>query len=305
MKLLPSVVIAATITSCGHSPQSDEPPEASAAYLAEVELWRAERDAALRKPDGWLTLAGLYWLQPGENSAGSATQNRLVFPDGAPEKLGTFTLDGAKVRFDAEPAVAITHDGKPVKTVTLDPLAAKPTILESGSLSFHAIERAGQIGIRLRDRNSAALAAFSGMENFPADPAWRITARFEAHDEPRRIPVPNIVGTAFDEPVYGELSFDAAGSRYTLDPLYKPEDGFFVVFADETNGRETYGGGRFLATGPPAPDGTVILDFNKAYNPPCVFTPYATCPLPPERNKLPFRIEAGEKMYRGVSAGGH
>ena len=298
-------MIALTVASCGRSPEFAGPPEANAAHLAEVESWRAERDAGLRKPDGWLTLVGLFWLQPGGNSAGSATENRMVFPEGAPAKLGTFTLDGGKVRFVAEFGVDIALDGRPVKTVTLDPLSTEPTVLESGSLTFHAIERAGQIGIRLRDRNSPALAAFSGMENFPFDPAWRIVARFEPHDQPRRIHVPNIVGTAFDEPVYGELSFDAGGSRYTLDPLYKPEDGFFVVFADETNGRETYGGGRFLATDPPAPDGTVVLDFNKAYNPPCVFTPYATCPLPPARNKLPFRIEAGEKMYRGVSAGGH
>lgn len=293
------------MASCGRSPESNGPSEASPASLAEVEAWRAERDKGLRKPDGWLTLVGLYWLQPGENSAGASPQNRLVFPEGAPAKLGTFTLDGGKVRFDAEPGVDIAQDGTPVGTATLDPFSTEPTILESGTLTFHAIERAGQIGIRLRDRNSPALAAFEGMENFPFDPAWRITARFEPHDEPRRIQVPNIVGTAFDEPVYGKLFFEVAGEIHSLDPLYKPEDGFFVVFGDETNGRETYGGGRFVATDPPAPDGTVILDFNKAYNPPCVFTPYATCPLPPAQNKLPFGIKAGEKMYRGASAGSH
>jgi hypothetical protein len=276
-----------------------------AAHAAEIDAWRAERDAGLRKPGGWLTLVGLYRLRPGANTAGSSPQNSLVFPDGAPARIGTFTLDGGEVRFDADPGVEITHSGKPISTVTLDPLAADGPILESGPLSFHALERAGRIGIRLRDRNSPVLAAFSGMENFPIEPAWRITARFEAHDEPRSIKVPNIAGAAFDELVHGKLVFEAGGASHQLDPLYKPEDGFFVVFGDETNGRETYGGGRFLATDPPARDGTVILDFNKAYNPPCVFTPYATCPLPPAQNRLPLRIEAGEKMYGAAPAGAH
>ena len=146
VKIVSAVVIAVAIASCGRSPESSGPSEASPAHLAEIESWRAERDKGLRKPDGWLTLVGLYWLQPGENSAGASPENRLVFPEGAPAKLGTFTLDGGKVRFDAEPSVDITQASQPIKTVTLDPLSAEPTILESGTLTFHAIERAGQIG---------------------------------------------------------------------------------------------------------------------------------------------------------------
>jgi uncharacterized protein (DUF1684 family) len=295
-------LLACIAASCSQPPA---PPASYAGHAAEINAWRADRDAGLRKPDGWLTLIGLFWLHPGENNAGSAPDNSVVFPKDSPARLGTFTLDGGKVRFDAEPGVEITMAAERVSTVALDPLAADGPILEFGSLSFHALERAGQIGIRLRDRDSPALTAFSGMENFPIEVGWRITARFKVHDEPKRIKVPNIAGTAFDELVYGKLIFDFEGARYSLDPLYKPEDGFFVVFGDETNGHETYGGGRFLATDPPAGDGTVILDFNTAYNPPCVFTPYATCPLPPAPNKLPIRIAAGETMYRGSPATAH
>jgi len=310
LRLSLALVLAFTAAGCMQSSDSQGrsgagSPTPTAVYKAEINAWRAGRDADLRNPDGWLTLAGLFWLRPGANTAGSATGNDLVFPEGAPAKIGTFTLTGGMVRFEAEPSAEITQAGKRAGTVILDPIASDGAALETGSFRFHAIERAGQIGIRLRDHESSALAAFTGMENFPVQPAWRVKARFETFDKPLSIKVPNIVGTAFDELVYGKLVFDFDGKPYQLEPLYKPEEGFFVIFADETNGHETYGGGRFLATEPPAPDGTVILDFNKSYNPPCVFNNYATCPLPPSGNRMAVRIEAGEKMYRAGPAGEH
>ncbi len=291
----------------GSAPEAPAAPAAAPAptapqdeYLQEIESWRRERDEGLRNPDGWLTLFGLFWLKEGENRFGSAPDNEFVFPAGkAPARAGTLRLAGGKVTLEAAPEAGITHEGKPVTTMTLTSNEddGKTKVLELGPLRFFVIRRGDRLALRARDRESPALAAFRGVESFPLDPAWRVAARFERYDPPKQVPVPNILGTVEDTPSPGALVFERDGKTYRIDALEgSPKGDLFVIFGDRTNGGETYGGGRFLSTPPPA-DGKVVVDFNKAYNPPCVFTAYATCPLPPRQNKLDVRVAAGEKMY--------
>ncbi len=268
-------------------------------YAQEIAAWRARRVVRLRADDGWLTVVGLFWLEPGSNAVGSAPGNRVVLPEGkAPAFVGSLTRRGDAVAFHAAPGSGVTSEGKPVASL---PLASdrteSPTILRLGPLSFYVIQRGERVGVRVKDSQSESRKRFHGIENFPTDPRWRIEARFEPYDPPRAISVPNVLGAVESESCPGALVFEKGGRTYRLDPvLERGETDYFVIFGDRTNGKETYGAGRFLYAPPPV-DGRTVLDFNKAYNPPCVFTPYATCPLPPAQNKLPIRIDAGEKAY--------
>jgi uncharacterized protein (DUF1684 family) len=274
-----------------------------AAYRKEIETWRQERLASLKKEDGWLTLVGLYWLKPGENRFGSDPGNPVILPAGkAPAVAGTLTRDGDTIRLNVQPGVELTADGKPATpgmTVNVD-ASGKPTILQLGSLSFYVIKRGDRMGVRIKDKTSPMLANFKGIDEFPLQPAWRVVARFEPSKD-KKIAIANIIGQVADETSPGAVVFDWQGKTYRIDALSGGDDGsLFLVFGDRTNGRETYGAGRFLDTGAPK-DGKVVVDFNTAYNPPCAFTAFATCPLPPAENKLPIRVEAGEKKL----AGGH
>jgi uncharacterized protein (DUF1684 family) len=268
-------------------------------YLAEVESWREERMAGLRKPDSWLSLAGLYWLEEGDNSVGADPASDLVFPAGKAEpRLGVLRRKGRQASFEAAPGVLVSQDGEPVTVLDLvSDAAGKPTTLEHGSLRFYVIERGERVGLRLKDLDSELLREFTGIDHYPVDPAWRITARFEPYVEPRMIPVPNITGDVLDQPSPGRIVFSIGGAELSLETLGDPEKPLFLVFGDETNGGETYGGGRFLYAGPPDAESLLVVDFNKAYNPPCVFTPYATCPLPPPGNRLPLPVLAGERSF--------
>ncbi len=282
------------VAACGGKAAAPEPD-----YLAEVESWREERMAGLRKPDGWLSLAGLYWLAEGDSTVGADPASDLVFPLGkAEQRVGVLSRTGRQVSFAAAPGVLVSHDGEPVTVLDLvSDAAGNPTMLEHGSLRFHVIERGERVGLRLKDLDSELLREFTGIDHYPVDPAWRIAARFKPYAEPRMIPVPNITGDILDQPSPGRILLSIAGTEYSLEPLGDPDSELFVVFGDETNGSETYGGGRFLYAGPPDAEGRLVVDFNKAYNPPCVFTPYATCPLPPRGNRLPLPVLAGEKSF--------
>lgn len=276
-----------------------------------VAEWRKTRFERLRKPDGWLTLVGLGWLKTGDNAVGSDPKSAVVLPAGkAPEKLGVLRLSGSgenrQLTFVAAEGAEVTHQGAPVAKLALvsdaDAGAAGPTMLQHGSLSFYAIRRGDRLGVRVKDRDAATLKAFHGLEYFPLDRSSRVEGRFEAAAEVKEVPIPNALG--FDEPILspGHVVFTLDGKEHRLLALDDTGDGrLFLVFGDKTNGRETYGGGRFLYTDPPQA-GKVSIDFNLAYNPPCVFTPFATCPLPPRENRLPIRIEAGEKSFAGHDA---
>ena len=289
------------VAACGgEAPTPAPPPESlDATYLAAIESWRADRMEGLRRPDGWLTLAGLYWLEEGANSFGADLANDLVFPAGkAAADLGVLHRSGRQVRLDSAAGAAISHEGGPVESLELTSDAdGEPTKLEHGSLTFYTIERGERVGLRLKDRDSELLREFTGIDHYPVGAVWRLEARFEPFDEPRMIPVPNITGDVLEQPSHGRVVFSIAGAEHSLEPLGEPDDELFLVFGDQTNGRATYGGGRFLYAGPPDSEGRLVVDFNKAYNPPCVFTPYATCPLPPPGNRLPLPVEAGEKNF--------
>lgn len=273
-----------------------------AAYIAEIKEWQKKRIESLTKEDSWLSLAGLFWLKEGENRFGSEPSNDIIFPAGkAPAHMGTFVLQKGVVTVEIEPGVQVLHQGEPVRTLRLrNDTEGEPTILTYGSLSWFIIQRGERYGVRLRDRENPHLRQFKGIDTFPIDPAWRIEAVFEPYDPPKIIEVPTILGTVIHEPSPGALVFTIEGSSYRLEPTAEPDDEeLFVVFADQTNGAETYGGGRFVYVKRPGKDGRTVIDFNKAYNPPCAFTEFATCPLPPEGNRLPIRVTAGEKKYAG------
>jgi hypothetical protein len=261
-----------------------------------VLAWRAARDARLRDPDGWLTLVGLHWLAPGENQFGSDPGNDLVLTgDGVPGEVGTLLLEGRTVLL-RRPG----HADLPMAT----DLTGEPTVLDVGTLRMYVVERGERLGLRVRDHASPALSRFAGMEHFDIDPGWRLTARLERAAAGATLEIMDVIGVMLHEPTPGTVRFERDGRGWGLDALPGGEDGsLWLVFADTTNGRSTYGGGRFVYTEPVAPDGSVIVDFNLAYNPPCVFTPYATCPLPPQQNRLPLSIEAGERNFRAAAGG--
>ncbi|HVG09136.1 MAG TPA: DUF1684 domain-containing protein [Thermoanaerobaculia bacterium] len=272
-------------------------------WRQEVEAFRKERVEDLKKEDGWFTLVGLAWLDEGENRFGSDPEAKVALPEGkAPKLAGVLVRKGDAVSLRLEPGVKMTSGGKPVKAGKLIPLVSdikgEPTVLQMGTVSFHVIQRGDMVGVRVKDTKSAALAAFHDLDTYPIQPAWRVEARFEPYDPPRTIGIPNILGQVTDSPAPGAVVFDWQGKTYRLDALGDPKEGLSLIFADQTNGKETYGAGRFLETGP-VKDGKVFVDFNLAYNPPCAFTAFATCPLPPAQNRLALRVEAGEKKYAG------
>jgi hypothetical protein len=278
-------------------------------YRAAIANWREERQAKLRTDDGWLTLAGLFWLNPGENTFGSAQSNDIVLPQSAPQSAGNFVLKQGKVSLNVDPKVQVTLNGQRIKVqVTLngqrikvaelhtDAPGSTPDKVQLGSLTMTIISRGDKLGVRVKDKNSKARRDFKGLSYYPIDPKLRIVADFIPYTPPKKIPIPTVLGTTVREPSPGRAEFTLDGKKITLEPVIEDADTLFFIFKDTTAGSETYGAGRFLYTPNPR-DGKVVLDFNKAENPPCAFTPYATCPLPPPQNKLAIPIRAGEKKY--------
>ena len=269
------------------------------AYVQKIESLRQERVENLKKEDSWLTLVGLFWLDEGENRFGSdAGTNKVILPEGkAPAVAGVLIRNGKKVRVRAEPGAGITSAGKPVTELELGLNAeGKPMVLELGTLSFFVIERGDRMGVRIRDKASPVRTGFRGLDFYPIQPEWRIDARFEPYNPPKKVQIPNILGQVNESDSPGAVVFDWQGTTYRLDVFGKPEEGLSTIFADATNGHDTYGAGRFLDLGK-LENGKVEVDFNTAYNPPCAFTAFATCPLPPEQNKLALGVTAGEKKF--------
>ena len=265
-------------------------------YTEEVEHWRAHREATLKAEDGWLSLAGLFWLKEGSNPVGSAPGNSILLPRG-PANLGTINYHEGKAVFVPQPGSVLTVNGQAPTTAALksDAGGAKPDLMRVGDFTFFVIHRGERDGIRLRDTQSQARRGFHGLRWYPPNQAYRVTAKWVAYPEPKILAVPNILGETEHTPSPGYAEFTLNGHEIRLDPVV--EDGtLFFVFRDTTAGKETYGSGRFLHTAMPK-EGRVVLDFNEAYNPPCAFTPYATCPLPPKQNRLTIPIEAGELNY--------
>jgi uncharacterized protein len=274
-----AVLLGAVASGCGK-----KAPPADPRFAEEWQAWHQQREERLRAPDGWLALAGLHWLAEG--------------PNAVPGLPGTFVLDGGKVTLRAAPADGWTEGGQPVtgKTLATD-LSSRPDRLQVGARQVAIIDRAGKLAVRVWDAGTPARTRFKGIEAFPVDPRWRIEATWEPYPAPRKVEIPSVAGPPQAGEAPGRARFTVDGQAVTLEPTL--EDGaLFFVFKDRTAPRETYGAGRFLAAEAPK-DGKVILDFNRAYNPPCAFTPYATCPLPRPENVLAVAIPAGEKKVQG------
>jgi hypothetical protein len=269
-----------------------------AAYRQSFEKWKGELVEDLKQ--NWLPLAGLFWLKPGENSFGTDSANAIVLPAGSlPAHAGSFVLEGNDVSVKVAPGASATIAGQRVTTAKLQSDASgKATTLEMGSLRMHVIVRGKRIGIRVKDLNSPAVRAYSGPQFFPLNLAYRVTATWVPSDGKKTVDVPDVLGDVTPTPVSGEVKFALNGQTVTLTDLGgDPSKGLFFVFNDLTSKTETYPGGRFLETDPVA-DGKVVLDFNRAYSPPCSVTPYATCPLAPKENRLQIAVVAGQKYDR-------
>ena len=262
-----------------------------------METWRKEREQRLKANDGWLTVAGLFWLKEGENRAGSDPSFEIVLPQGrAPTRIGVFDFANGQTRFRVASGAHVTVNGNPVTTADLKSDADdRPDLLQFGDFTMFVIKRGPKYGIRLRDLHSPMREQFNGLHWYPVKEQYRVVAKFVPYDHPQKIAIVNVLGQTDYEPSPGYVVFQLMGHSYRLDPVTEG-DLLFFIFRDQTAAKTTYGAGRFLYA-EPAKEGKVVLDFNKAVNPPCAFTPYATCPLPPKQNRLQVKIEAGEMRY--------
>lgn len=269
------------------------------AYMQSIEQWRAQRIARLTAQDGWLSLVGLHWLERGPNTLGSAGDNTIVLADVAAH-LGVIDWrDDGSLALNLAADSAALIDGEVARTALLrDDGEDKPTTVSFGDTSFFAIARNGRIGLRVVHAHACAREQFTSIESFPVDPSWRIVANWIAFDPPRTLETPNVIGLIDAYRVPGKAAFDRGGRTHELLPVIEtPGDTqLFLIFADLTSGKETYGAARFLYAPMPA-DGKIVLDFNRAYNPPCAFTAFATCPMAPPENRIDLRVTAGEKKY--------
>jgi hypothetical protein len=262
--------------------------------------WQQSRVKELTSPDGWLALAGRYWLKEGEQSFGAGRGNQIIFPRGtSPDTIGWILLKNDQVTIRIKEGLDVRWNEQVVKEIDMtNDQSGQPTYLTLGTLKWHIIKRGHRFALRLKDSENANLKEFKGLEYFPVDPSWCMRAQFVPYDPPKKLPIATVIGTVDTLISPGYLSFNAGRKHFRLDPVQEAgAESLFIIFADETSGVETYGGGRFLDAPLPDENGDVILDFNKAYNPPCAFTEFATCPLPPDQNKLAISITAGEKSY--------
>ena len=298
MSTLKIIVLGITILFISLSCTEKEPgPKGTPEYIAEIEQWHNKRIERLRKENSWLNIVGLYWLEEGKNSFGSSEENDILFPEVSPPIIGNIILEDSMVVFKSADKVNVTIDDKVVTEAILrEDLTGESTILELGSLRWFIIKRDDRYGIRLRDLASPLVKEFDGIERFPVNKDWKITASFEAYEPPKVISLPTQIGTVKEEPSPGAVVFEKDGQTYRIDAVDTGKR-LWLIFADETSGEETYGAGRYLYIDKADSTGKVIVDFNLVYNPPCVFTKFATCSFPPKQNFLKLRITAGEKMW--------
>jgi uncharacterized protein (DUF1684 family) len=290
--LLPAV-LAAAVPAVEPSPEAVED-----AYYADMRDWRQRRHDRLASEDGWLTLVGLEWLREGSNRIGSDADSEIRII-GGPTYWGTIELSAGELHFNPSTDAQLTIDGAPAgPTRLVADTEGQPTVVRSDNLSFQAILR-GSYALRIKDRRAPTLLSFHGVDNYPIDPRWRKETRFIAAEPGETIEIANVLGQSEDMMVAGTVEFEHEGRDLSLLALQEQDaSSLWFLFADRSNGRETYGAGRFLYSDGMPENGRLVVDFNKSYNPPCAFTDYSTCPLPPQQNRLDLVVTAGEKDYR-------
>lgn len=303
-KVLFVPLLALLATSCGRA----EPEIDLVAYEQEVMDWRAGRLERLLAPNGFLTQVGLYWLEEGVFSIGSDSGNDIVLPATAAARVGQIQVTGEEVRLLVNDGVEVFSDDQEISEIKLPPdTSGEYVAVSHGSIAWSVIERGGKLAIRVRDYEHPWVKSFGPLPYYDIDPKWRINATFHGYDEPRVITVNTVIEGFQQNPISpGTVTFEVGGVEYELE-AQASGDSLFFVFSDATDRDDTYGAGRFLYSATPDENGKLILDFNKSYSPPCAFNDFSTCPVASPRNRLPIRIEAGEKFdpdlhYSGVAA---
>jgi uncharacterized protein (DUF1684 family) len=305
--LLPLLVAALVLAACHRGPSAEDARKAARAsaqriaYEKSIAAWRAERVQRLTRPDGWLSLVGMHWLETGNTRVGSGQDNGTRLAAG-PLHVGVVKLDKkGQIRFDPEPGAEITIDGQPatgnaVLVTDADP-TRDPTVVgfNKGDASFIVIKRGDRFALRVRDALAPTRTGFQPIQYFPINPGFRFKARFRPHAPGSKIDIVNILGMVepMDNP--GTLTFVKDAKPYTLEAVDEGDHRLFLIYADRTSGHASYAAARFVYAQYPDASGQTIVDFNEGYNPPCAFTPYSTCPMPPLQNRLDLAIEAGEK----------
>jgi len=286
------LLVAFSLTACREEPV-EKPIVERPEHRAEIEQWQSRRAERLKAEDGWLSLVGLFWLDEG--------QNVITVPSKSMKEPVRLARTGDKVTL--QPGGPFAIEGKPVTApvdLANDAAADGPTVVQAGPVRFQVIKRGERYGLRVKDAEAETRTKFQGLDYYPIDARWRVEARYEPYNPEKKIPIIDVTGMTSDSIAPGALVFTVNGKEYRIDPvLEEGSDELFIIFKDETSKDETYQAGRYLYAAKPGPDGKTVVDFNKAYNPPCAFTPFATCPLPPVQNRLKVRVEAGEKRYEG------
>lgn len=305
------VLVAALLAGCGgegKQGEADATPHFDAAFLMNNDLWREERKNELLAPDGWTSLVGLHWLELKAHYIGSGSTSGIRLAAG-PERMGMVSREGNRVWFTPEPGAALQVLGKPVtgRIAFHSDDDLEPTIInfDDGKGALSLIHRGPRYALRLKHAEAPSRVDFTGLDYWPADPAWRITARFVPHDANKTLPITDITGMTSNQANAGAIEFERGGRTWRLEALGEPGRPLQVIFADRTSGRGSYAAGRYIDLAVPDGKSQVVIDFNRAYNPPCAFTPFATCPLPPPENRLDMPVEAGEKTYVKPESGAH
>jgi uncharacterized protein (DUF1684 family) len=276
-------------------------------FLADNAVWRNERKQDLLKPDGWTSLVGLHWLELKAHYVGSSAGSGIRLAVGPP-KLGMVEQRDGHIYLTPESDVALTLDGEPLTSkgrveLKTDHDQAPGLIgFDDGKGLLSVIKRGQRFGLRIKHADAPTRLQFAGLDYWPADPEWRIVGKFVPHPPGKTMPIVDIIGTSTDAPNPGAVEFVRDGKTYRIEAMGEAGNALFLVFADRTSGHGSYPAGRFIDTQGPDAQGKVVLDFNRAYNPPCAFTTFATCPLPPAENRLDLAIAAGEKTYTSPPA---
>ena len=292
------LLFAAALAALPALGQPGRDPTQDPAYVKQVLDWRAKVEASLRRDNGWLTLAGRYVLKPGENTFGTGSKNDVVFPKGlGPAGMGSVFVEPGRVRVKLVEGLKMTASGIDMTEKEMGTDPSNRDWVSMGRAAFHFIERDGRYVLRLADNESEVRKKFQGRVWYDVNENYRVRAKYVKYEPLRKVAIVNVIDEVSDEPVPGYVEFDLLGRPYRLDVIGDDDDGLFFIFKDPTAGDTTYGSGRFLHVDMKKPkDGeTFTLDLNRAYNPPCAFSEFTTCPLPPKQNILKVKVEAGEK----------